>query len=220
VCTVSSRPVADPTGAVAGFADATGRWLPLVCTLNAMKVIDTVSRLLGVEPVQLGELALDAPAGAGGVVLVPYLDGERTPNRPDASGTLLGLRTSTTTVQVARAAVEGVVCGLLDGLDALRETTTAGEGRLLLVGGGARLAAFGRVLADLAQRPVTIPDESEPAAVGACVQAAAVLLGRPPTEVASAWNLGQGQVLDPTLDPTTAEAIRAAYAAARDRAAW
>jgi xylulokinase len=222
VCTVSPHPVVDPTGAVAGFADATGRWLPLVCTLNAMKVIDTLSRLLGVDPAQLGELALDAPAGAGGLTLVPYLDGERTPNRPYASGSLLGLRSSTTTVQVARAAVEGVVCGVLDGLDALQATGVTGvtgDGRLVLAGGGARLPAFGRVLADLAQRPVTIPAEAEPAAVGACVQAAAVLLGRPPTEVASAWNLGGGQIIDPILDPSTAEAVRAAYAQARDQTA-
>jgi xylulokinase len=218
VSTVSTHPVTDPTGAVAGFADATGRWLPLVCTLNAMKVIDTMSKLLGVEPAQLGELAADGPPGAGGVLLVPYFDGERTPNRPYASGTLLGLRTSTTTTHVARAAVEGVVCGILDGLDALQQTGVAGllEGRLLLVGGGARLGAFGRVLADLAQRPVTVPSDDEPAAVGACVQAAAVLLGRPPGEVASAWDLGQGQVIDPTLDPSTAEAVRAAYGRARD----
>jgi xylulokinase len=215
VSTVSTHPVTDPSGAVAGFADATGRWLPLVCTLNAMKVIDTMSRLLGVEPTQLGELAAEGPPGAGGVSLVPYFDGERTPNRPYASGTLLGLRSSTTTTQIARAAVEGVVCGILDGLDALQVAGPL-EGRLLLVGGGARLAAFGRVLADLAQRPVTVPSDDEPAAVGACVQAAAVLLGRPPGEVASAWDLGQGQVIDPTLDPSTAEAVRAAYGRARD----
>jgi xylulokinase len=217
VCTVSPRPVADATGAVAGFADATGRWLPLVCTLNAMKVVETVARLLGVESTQLGELARDAVAGAGGVVLVPYFDGERTPNRPDATGTMVGLRSSTTTVQVARAAVEGVVCGLLDGLDALRATGVPVDGRLVLVGGGAQLSAFPRVLADLAQRPVMVPDHPEPVALGACVQAAATLLRTRPADVAAAWQLGGGHITDPTLDPDTAASVRAAYAAARDR---
>ncbi|MFN8017280.1 MAG: FGGY family carbohydrate kinase [Acidimicrobiales bacterium] len=82
--TVADRPTADPSGAVAGFADATGRFLPLVCTLNATKVTDAIARLLGVEPNELDDLALGAPAGAGGLVLVPHLDGERTPNRPHA----------------------------------------------------------------------------------------------------------------------------------------
>src|SRR5690606_11589825 len=104
--TVSGSPTADPTGAVAGFADATGRYLPLVCTLNATKVTDAVARLLGASPEELGELALAAPAGAGGLVLVPHLDGERTPNRPDATGLLAGLRSDVTRPQLARAAFE------------------------------------------------------------------------------------------------------------------
>ena len=86
VYTVSESPTADARGAVAGFADATGRYLPLVCTLNATKVTDAIARWLGVDHGRLDALALDAPPGAGGVVVVPYFDGERTPNRPDASG--------------------------------------------------------------------------------------------------------------------------------------
>ena len=82
VYAVSDAPTADPTGAVAGFADATGRFLPLVCTLNATKVTDAVARLLGVDLDGLDTLALGEQPGAGGVVLLPYLDGERTPNRP------------------------------------------------------------------------------------------------------------------------------------------
>ena len=117
--TVSDEPAADPTGTVAGFADATGRYLPLVCTMNATKVTDAVARLLGVDHARFDALALEAPAGAGGLVLVPHLDGERTPNRPDATGTLTGLRTDVTPAQLARAAVEGVVCNLLAGADAL-----------------------------------------------------------------------------------------------------
>ncbi len=110
---VSDAPSADPSGVVAGFADATGRYLPLVCTLNATKVTDAVARLLGVGPRELDELASAAPPGAGGLVLVPHFDGERTPNRPDAAGHLTGIRSDVSREQFARAAYEGVVCNLL-----------------------------------------------------------------------------------------------------------
>src|SRR5204862_6595467 len=135
-----------------------------------------------------------ASPGANGVVLVPYLDGERTPNRPDATGTLTGVRSDTTPADIARAAVEGVVCGLLDGVDALSEAgVPTGAGRLFLIGGGARSPAYQRVVADLTQRPVVVPDPSaEHVSTGACVQAAAVLQSRPPEEVARDWKLGGG----------------------------
>jgi xylulokinase len=216
---VVERATADPSGAVAGFADATGRFLPLVCTLNATKVTDAFARFLGVDETGFSELALSAPAGANGVVLVPYLDGERTPNRPDATGTLAGVRSNTTRADIARAAVEGVVCGLLDGVDALAEAgVPTATGRVFLVGGGARSAAYQRVVADLTQWPIVVPDLSaEHVATGACVQAAAVLQSRPPEEVAADWKLGAGDVVEPdsTVD---AASIRAAYTAMRDRA--
>ena len=107
-------------------------------------------------------------------MLVPHLDGERTPNRPDATGMLTGLRTDVTPAQLARAAVEGVVCNLLEGADALGGRAT--EGRVFLVGGAARSAAYRRVVADLTGRPVLVPADDELVAAGAAVQAAA----RPP----------------------------------------
>ncbi|MFZ0160307.1 MAG: FGGY family carbohydrate kinase, partial [Kineosporiaceae bacterium] len=120
VSAVASVPAADPTGIVAGFADATGHYLPLVCTLNAARVLDATARMLGVDLLRLSELALSAPPGSGGLVVVPYLEGERTPNRPDSTGALHGLRLETATpAHVARAAIEGLLCGLADGLDAL-----------------------------------------------------------------------------------------------------
>src|SRR5260370_17018933 len=85
VYTVSDEPTADPKGYVAGFADATGRFLPLACTLNAMRVIDTFARLLQVDLAGFDQLALAGEPGAGGLVLLPYLDGERTPNLPHAT---------------------------------------------------------------------------------------------------------------------------------------
>ena len=119
VYSVSDSPTADPSGFVAGFADATGRHLPLVCTLNATKVTDAAARLLGVDHAAFDELVFAANPGAGGLTLLPYLDGERTPDRPSATGVVTGMRSDVSREQLARAAVEGVVCGLLDGLDAL-----------------------------------------------------------------------------------------------------
>src|SRR6185437_6403856 len=118
---VHDRPTADPSGFVAGFADATGRYLPLVCTLNAARVLTATAQLLGTDLAGLDRLALRAGPGAGGLALLPYLEGERTPNLPDAAGTLTGLRrTNMTPENVARAAVEGMLCGLADGIAALR----------------------------------------------------------------------------------------------------
>lgn len=117
---VSDEPTADVSGQVDGFADASGRFLPLVCTLNATLVTDTMTRLLGLDREQFAQMALDEPAGAHGVVLVPYLAGERTPDRPYARGGLAGLQVGATPASLARAAVEGVVCSMLDAVDHLR----------------------------------------------------------------------------------------------------
>jgi xylulokinase len=213
VFAVSDRAVADATGNVGGFADASGRYLPLACTLNATKVTDAFARVLSLGREAFDRSALGAPPGARGVVLVPYLDGERTPNRPDATGTLVGLRSDVGASEIARAAFEGVVCGLLDALDAFDRAGVETGGRLLLVGGGAKSPAYRRIVADLAQRQVTVPRDDELVAAGACLQAAAVLHGRPLDEVARAWRLGEGDVVDP--DPgVDASAIRAAYARA------
>jgi xylulokinase len=214
VYTVSESPTHDPTGAVAGFADATGKFLPLVCTLNATRVTDSMARWLGVDLDGLDALALAAPPGSGGVVVVPYLDGERTPNRPDASGAISGLRTGTSREQLARAAVEGVVCGLLDGLDALTRAGVRADGDIVLTGGGARSSAYQEVVADLSGRRVAVPDASEHVAVGACVQAAAVLRDCDIAEVSAGWNLRRGVLVEPSTN-VDREGVRAAYAAAR-----
>jgi xylulokinase len=209
-CTVANEASADPTGTVAGFADATGRYLPLVCTMNATKVTDATARLLGVGHAEFDALALAAPAGAGGLVLVPHFDGERTPNRPHATGALTGLRADVTPAQLARAAVEGVVCNLLAGADALGTGT---RGDVFLVGGAARSAAYRQVVADLSGRCVRIPTDDELVAGGAAVQAAALHHGCGVAQVAEAWGLGRGEIVEP--DPAVDHAaVRAAYGAA------
>jgi xylulokinase len=216
VFAVSDTPTSDPNGAVAGFADASGRFLPLVCTLNATRVTNAVARLLGVDLGHLDALAAESPPGAGGVTVVPYFDGERTPDRPDATGLVSGLRTDVTREQFARAAFEGVVCGVLDGLDALRSSgVPVDRGRLYLVGGGAQSPVYRQVVADLAQRAVTVPDETELVALGAAVQASARLQGQPIAAVQAAWNVGRGREVEPRIDAAGAAAVRAVYASAR-----
>lgn len=210
---VSDRPTADASGAVAGFADAAGGYLPLVCTLNATKVTDVFQRLLGVDRDEFAQLALEAPAGANGLTLVPYLDGERTPNRPDATGHLSGLTPSATRADVARAAHEGVVCGLLDGVDALAAAGVDLDGRCFLVGGGSRSAAYQRVTADLTQRRIRVPLDDEVVATGACIQAVAVYRNEAHGVIAAEWGVGAGDDVEP--DPAVdASAIRERYRAA------
>jgi xylulokinase len=218
VYSVSDQPAADPSGFVAGFADATGRFLPLVCTLNATKVTNAAARLLGVEFGELDSLALAGRPGAGGLTLLPYFDGERTPVRPSATGVMAGLRSDVSREQVARAAFEGVVCGLLDGLDALTAFAPA-DGRLILVGGGAHSRAYRQVVADLSGRAVLVPRADEQVATGACVQAAAVLSGDEPHDIADRWKLGDGDLVEPGPAASAAADVRAAYAELRDATA-
>jgi xylulokinase len=213
---VSATSTADASGQVAGFADASGHYLPLVCTLNATKVTNATARLLGVDLAEFDRLALAAPSGAGGVVVLPYFDGERTPNRPEATGQISGLRSDVNREQLARASVEGVVCGLLDGIDALSAAGVPTTGRVLLLGGGARSHAYRTVAATLLGRPVTTPDADEHVAAGMCVQAASALMGT--QKSADEWNLGAGSVIEPpTSDRTGAPPaeVRAAYGALR-----
>jgi xylulokinase len=175
---VAERPSADPSGAVCGFADATGRFLPLVCTLNAARVLGTIAGLLGVTPEGFDVLALSAPPGAGGLTLLPFLDGERTPSLPYARGLLGGItRANATPATLARAAVEGVLASLAGGLDALRAQGVVIR-RAFLVGGGARSAAIQALAPAFLGVPVVLPDATtEWVAVGAARQAAWALGG-------------------------------------------
>ncbi|MBS1896179.1 MAG: xylulokinase [Actinobacteria bacterium] len=174
VCAVSRTPIADPSGTVAGFADATGNFLPLVATLNAARVLDVTAALLGVGHDELGELALSAAAGAGGLTLLPYFEGERTPNLPDATASLTGMTlASTTRPNLARAAVEGMLHGLGAGLDALRGLGVPLD-RALLIGGGAQSEAVRRIAPEILGVPVEVPAPGEYVALGAARQAASV----------------------------------------------
>lgn len=207
---VADKPSADPAGLVAGFADATGRFLPLACTLNAARVLDAAARMLGVSHDQFADLALSAPPGSDGLVLVPYLEGERTPNLPDATGALHGLRLANATpAHQARAAVEGMLCGLADALDALVAQGVRTE-RVLLVGGGARSAAVRAIAPTVFGRPVLVPEPGEYVADGAARQAAWTLAGGDGPPV---WRLGGMS----TMDGESAPWVRERYAEARTK---
>jgi xylulokinase len=180
VFAVTDTASADETGAVAGFADASGRFLPLIATLNAARVLVSTAGLLGVGLDALAGLALDAAPGSGGVVLVPYFEGERTPNLPDAKASLHGLTIASTTPEnVARAAVEGMLSGLGAGLDALRAVGVR-EQRLMLIGGAAQSPAVQQVAAQVFDAPVVVPAPGEYVAEGAAVQAGWALAGDRP----------------------------------------
>jgi len=211
---VTERPSADPTGLVSGFADATGRFLPLIATLNAARVLNVTARMLGVDAAGLSDLALKASPGADGLVLLPYLDGERTPNRPMANGVLRGLTTSNTTPEnLARAAVEAVLCSLADGIDCLRQCGIT-PNRILLTGGAAKSEAVRLIAPTVFGLPVVVPEAAEYVALGAARQAAWALSGaaEPPT-----WPARPAVTFEGTVTPE----VREQYGALRDdAAAW
>jgi xylulokinase len=212
---VTGKPAADPTGAVAGFADATGRFLPLVATVNAARVLTVTARLLGTTMDGLADLALAAAPGADGLTLLPYLDGERTPNRPSANGVLRGLTSSNATPQnLARAAVEAVLCSLADAIDNVRVACGITPARVVLIGGAAKSPAIRAIAPGVFGVPVTVPEPAVYVALGAARQAAWALSG---AAAAPDW---------PARPATTYEAsplprVREQYAALRDdAAAW
>jgi xylulokinase len=185
---ISDTPTHDASGAVAGFADATGRFLPLVCTLNAARILDAATRILGKTHDEVGALALTAKPGANGLSLLPYFEGERTPNRPDATGVFAGMNlTNSNPADIARAMIEGMLCGLVDAVDALEQLGVS-INRVLLIGGAAKNPAISSIASSLFGREVLIPQPGEYVADGAARQAAWALSGNtnPPQ-----WNLGE-----------------------------
>ncbi|MGW6054900.1 xylulokinase [Streptomyces sp. NPDC055189] len=189
VYAVSGRRPADPTGTVAGFADARGDWLPLACTLNCTQAVDRVAALLSLDR--------EAVEAGGAVTLLPYLDGERTPDLPHASGLLHGLQHDTTPGQVLQAAYDGAVHSLLGALDLVLDTDADRSAPLLLIGGGARGTAWQDTVRRLSGRAVQVPEAKELVALGAAAQAAGLLTGEDPAAVARRWGTAEGPVLPP-----------------------
>ena len=184
VFAVTSQPAHDASGAVAGFADATGEFLPLVATLNASRPIDAVRTLFGFSWDELAQAVATSPAGAEGLTVLPFFDGERTPNLPDATGSFFGVtRGNLTPENMTRAVVEGIISNLARGVEAI-EKQTQPSSRLLLIGGAAQNSAIQQVVAEQVEVPVTIPEPGEYVAYGAAKQAAWALTGNKPAWVA------------------------------------
>jgi xylulokinase len=185
---VSQTPTHDSSGSVAGFADATGRFLPLVCTLNAARILDAACQMLGKTHDEIGQLALSAEPGAHGLTLLPYFEGERTPNRPNATGVLSGMNINNSNpADIARAMIEGMLSGLADAVDSLVALGVKVE-RILLIGGAAKNPAVPVIASSLFGREVLVPPIGEYVANGAAKQAAWALLGQMPQ-----WDLGNVQ---------------------------
>lgn len=216
VFAVTEQPARDESGAVAGFADASGVYLPLIATLNASRIMDAATGLLGVDHGKLGELALQVEPGAGGLALVPYFEGERTPNKPDSTGALHGLQLATSTpAHLARAAYEGVLCGLADGMDALIAQGIEVE-RVYLIGGGAQSEALQQIAPTIFGRPVIVPPPGEYVADGAAKQAAWVLAAQENSDAEVPQWEREGTV---TREAPVAPRVRERYAAVRDMTA-
>ena len=177
---VSQTPSQDPRGYVAGFDDATGKFLPLVCTLNAARILDAGARILNLSLDEFGMRALSAQPGADGLTLLPYFEGERTPDRPNATGSLTGLSLSNSTPEnFARAMIEGMLCGLVDAVSQL-ESEGVVVSRILMIGGAAKNPAIGPIASSLFGKVIYLPEAGEYVADGAAKQIAWALSGLEP----------------------------------------
>lgn len=184
---VAESPTADETGEVAGFADATGRFLPLACMLNCTRVVDTVAAMLGIPRQEALDQAGREEPGAGGLLLLPYFAGERTPNLPSATGEMMGLTEATATpARLPRAAVDGVAAGLAYCLEALARLGIAAPA-VTLTGGGSAHPTWRQAIADATGLPVTVREGGEHAARGAALQAAAIVRGETVAEAIARW---------------------------------
>ncbi len=191
---VSKTPTKDPKGEIAGFADATGNFLPLACTLNAAKIFASVAKLLKVDLDEFAALALSAKSGAEGLRLLPHFDGERTPNRPDIRGSYSGITHENLSAEnLARAAIEGVIAGMVFAAQALKREGFTAE-RILLIGGAAKSEAVQEIAASMFQSEIQLPPPGEYVADGAARQAAWALTGQ------ADWNIGTAKSIEPKFD--------------------
>jgi xylulokinase len=212
---VSERRVVDPSGTVAGFADATGRFLPLAATLNCTLAVDRVAAWLGLDRGDAAERT--------DVVMLPFLDGERTPNLPEAAGTIAGLRHATTPQEILLAAYEGAAASLLAALDVIDRNSSGLDpaAPLVLIGGGAKGPVWQRVAQRFSGRAVSVPATAELVAMGGAAQAAAILTGESPEAVARRWQTRSGLLLDPAdVDAFVLERIDQVRRLAEDLNAW
>jgi len=221
VMAVHPEALVDSTGMITSLADATGMHLPVVTTLNAVRTLRGTAELLGLTDLEsLSELATKSTPGAHGLVFLPYLEGERTPNLPHTAGSLAGLRRESMKAEhLARAAFEGMLCGLADALDVLR-----GRGvevrRIFLLGAAAELPAVQAAAPMLFGAQVVVPQPADYAAIGAARQAAwalGVSQGRLDPRNPPVWQGATGQVLEPGDELAVGQAVRQQFVSVREQ---
>ena len=207
VSVIAGSTTKDASGLVSGFADGTGNYLPLACTLNGALVIDSTAELLGVNHEQFSELAISAAAGSGGLTVLPYFEGERTPNLPDATGSIFGVTGGNfNRANIARSAIEGLLCGLADALEAISSQGVKVD-KLALVGGAGKNQAVQEIAPQIFGMDISLPEPGEYVALGAARQAASALTGK---EVK--WDSARSKNLTGAVDQKT----RAAYSIAKE----
>jgi len=206
---VSATPTQDNSGEIAGFADASGNFLPLACTLNAAKVFNATAELLGLTFEKYSELALQAEPGAGGLLFMPHFDGERTPDRPDAKGSIQGITHSNfTPSNIARASIEGVIAGIAYAGFGLEKLGVARK-RILLIGGAAKNPAVRKIATEIFGQDIFVPPAGEYVADGAARQAAWALSGEKDLPIWS--NSDFEKILMDTSKSAAAEQVRKRY---------
>lgn len=209
----SGKPVVDPKGEIAGFCDSTDAWLPLLCTMNVTVATEAVRNLFGWSLPQLDAAVGDATPGAEGLLFLPYLLGERTPNLPGGSGVFHGLNTrNMKPALMARAVMEGVTLGMAYGLQRMRELGIA-PSEIRLTGGGSKSAVWRQICADIFDCPVVTLAESEGAALGGAIQALAAVQT---SKSISEWAADIVKT-NPTEKVQPDERLTADYAAARQK---
>ncbi|MEU3961176.1 FGGY family carbohydrate kinase [Streptomyces buecherae] len=220
VFAVHHEALADPTGTITSYADATGMHLPVVHTLNAVRALRGTAELLGTDLEGLSELAVKSTPGSHGLVLLPYLEGERTPHLPHAAGTLSGLRRESMKPEhLARASFEGMLCGLADALDVLR-----GRGvevrRVFLLGPAAGLPAVQAIAPSLLGAQIVVPEPADYAAIGAARQAAwalGVAHGTLAPHTPPHWPAAASQVFEPGDELAVGQSVRQQFGTVRDQ---
>jgi xylulokinase len=221
VMAVHHEALPDPTGTITSFADATGMHLPVVHTLNAVRALRGSAELLGVTDLsELSELAMKSTPGSSGLVLLPYLEGERTPQLPHTAGTLTGLRRESMKPEhLARASFEGMLCSLADAMDVLRRRGVEVR-RVFLLGAAAGLPAVQALAPAIFGAQVVVPQPADYAALGAARQAAWALgaaQGTLSPQAPPAWQGAAAQVFEPGEELAVGQAVRQQYGATRDQ---
>jgi xylulokinase len=215
----SDSPVVDDAGNIAAFCSSTGGWLPLLCTMNCTLATELMKQLLDVSTAEFDATISEVEPGSDGLILLPFFTGERTPNLPNATATLLGMTAQNCSRgHILRATAEGATYAIRFGLDELRRLGIAAT-EIILTGGGAKSAAWRQIVADVCDLPVTLPAQDEGASFGAALQALWVLQRRdePALNIATITDahVASRPELGAAPDPANARRYEHAYAGYR-----